>query len=64
MECLIGGVAVFTQDLFNAGRSKAKHVAKMGALGARLHGDFDHTFFVQYRWKYDMYKRIDGHLHV
>ena len=51
MDCLIGGIAVFTLDLVNDGRFKVKHVAKLSSLGARFPGDFAQSFIVQHRWK-------------
>ena len=54
-EGLIRRIAVFAQHLVNISRFKVKHVAKVGALGARFHCDFAHSFVVQHRCKYDIY---------
>ena len=48
-ERLVSRIAVFALYLINVGRFKVKHVAKVGALGARFHCDFAQSFVVQHR---------------
>ena len=49
VKCLVGEVTVFVLNLFNLGRSKAKHVAKVSVFAIRIHRDFAQSFVAQHR---------------